>query len=377
MIHSDEILMQLAIEEAAMGRGFVEPNPMVGAVIARDGDILAAGHHRQFGGPHAEREALARAREARIDVHGATMAVTLEPCCHYGKTPPCTDAIIRAGIGRVVVGMIDQDPNVARQGIAQLRQAGVEVTVGALADRVCHQLRAYIRLRRDGRPWVIAKWAQTHDGYWALPKGVDRWISSPASRLDVHQLRGRCDGIAVGIGTLLADDPLLTCREDQPPRQPIRLILDSHLRTPPTSRLMGTTDVSPILIAGSADTAAAFPERADALRQAGAEVLLLPSHNGHVAIDALLAELGKRRWTYLLLEGGPTVLSNWMDQQHVDELRVYVSPRRAEEIVADADQLAELPHYDLQAVLAAGKLALLDQRVLGGDEVWCYQVLRS
>ncbi len=374
MTNSDDTLMQMALEEAALGRGHVEPNPMVGAVIAMGDQILATGHHRHFGGPHAERDALARARQAGADVTGATMVVTLEPCCHYGKTPPCTDGIIRAGIGRVVVGMVDPDPQVAGKGIAQLRQAGIEVVTDVLADRVCHQLRAYIRLRRDGRPWVIAKWAQTHDGYWALPKGVDRWISSPASRMDVHHLRGRCDGIAVGVGTLLTDDPLLTCREEHPPRQPIRLVLDSQLRTPPAGRLMQTIDQSPILIAASAQALSDAPERAEALTRAGAEILSLPSQNDHTSIDALLTELGRRQWTYLLLEGGQTVLKNWMTQQHVDELRVYVSPRVAREIVDDEAELTTLPHYDLAAVLAAGELTLLDQWLLDGDEVWCYQV---
>lgn len=175
---------------------------------------------------------------------------------------------------------------------------------------------------------------------------------------------------------MLADDPLLTCREDHPPRQPIRLILDSHLRTPPTSRLLGTTDISPILIAASAEAVADEPDCVNALTEAGVEVLALPSHDGHVAIDALLAELGKRQWTYLLLEGGPTVMSQWLAERQVDELRVYVSPRQAKEIVADEAQLATLPHYDLQAVLAAGDLTLLDQWLLGGDEVWRYQVSR-
>ena len=312
--------MAAALACAERGRGAVEPNPMVGAVIVRDEVELARGWHKRFGGPHAEIEALDAARAAGHDVRGATVYVTLEPCCHPGKTPPCTEALIAAGVSRVVVAMVDPDAKVAGKGVGALREAGIEVTVGVLEDDARRLLAAYIKHRTTGRPWVICKWAQTTDGYLALPPGEDRWISSPASRDRVHEIRSGCDGILVGIGTVLADDPLLTHRTGQG-KQPTRVVLDTKLRIPLDCRLLKTLDVSPVIIA---TTAAAGTEP---LQEAGAEVLTLPAAETGVDLPSLLDDLGRRGWIYLLVEGGAEVLRSFIEAHLADELLVFIAPK--------------------------------------------------
>ena len=322
MQNRDEQFMRVALECAARGRGAVEPNPMVGAVIVRDGVEITRGWHGAFGGPHAEREALAAAAASGADVTGATMFVTLEPCCHTGKTPPCTDAILEAGIARVVVAMTDPDENVSGRGIDVLREAGVDVAVGVCEAEARKLLAAYVKLRTQGHPWVICKWAQTADGYLALPPRQGRWISGQASRTRVHEIRSWCDGILVGAGTVLADDPLLTNRSGAG-KQPVRVVLDSHLRTPPDAQLVRTAGESPVIVVTSS---AAPVDRAEVLRDAGVEVLELPSRDERVDLDALLDELGRRRWTYLLAEGGTTVLESFILGGFADELLVFIAP---------------------------------------------------
>ena len=295
---------------------------MVGAVLVRGGRIIGEGYHEYFGGPHAEVAALAAARSAGNDPAGATMYVTLEPCCHHAKTPPCTEAIIRAGIARVVVAMTDPDERVAGRGIAALRAAGVEVVVGVRSGEARQLLAAYITLRTKGRPWVICKWAQSLDGRIATFTGHSRWISSERSRRRVHLLRGQCDGVCVGAGTVQADDPLLTNRSGTG-KQPARVVLDARLEISPACRLLGSTDVSPVIVATPAPAPAG---RAGVLRAAGAEVLELPRGGDGVDLSALLAELGRREWTYLLVEGGRGVLSAFIRSGLADELMVFVAP---------------------------------------------------
>ena len=237
--------MARAIELAALGRGSVEPNPMVGCVIARGAEVIAEGYHRQFGGAHAEVEALA---VAGVRAAGATMYVTLEPCCHWGKTPPCSEAVIRAGLARVVAAMPDPFPKVAGGGLTALREAGIAVELGVL-ESDAEQLNApYLKRLRTGQPWVIAKWAMTLDGKLATRTGSSRWISSERSRELVHDLRRRVDAILVGRGTVVADDPLLTAR---PPgdRTALRIILDRLARTPLDAKLVTTSNqMGPTLI---------------------------------------------------------------------------------------------------------------------------------
>ena len=357
--------MAIALALAAGARGRVEPNPMVGAVVVREGRELGRGWHGRFGGPHAEREALAAVRAAGRDPRGATMYVTLEPCCHHGKTPPCTDALREAGLARVVLAMPDPDPRVAGKGAAILRAAGMEVVTGVLGDQARELLAAYVKLRTQRRPWVICKWAQTADGLLALPPGQGRWISGEASRARVHEVRAWCDGICAGVGTVLADDPLLTNRSGGG-KQPTRVVLDARLRTPDDCGLVRTAGEFPLLVATTA--AGVRTGRADRLREARAEVLELPAGDQGVDLAALLDELGRREWTYLLVEGGRAVLASFLGQGLADELMMFVSPR------SFPDAAADIPRLDVAAILSDGRWALVEEQTLGEDRVARYRM---
>jgi len=354
MVDRDAHFMNIALEIAAAGRRAVEPNPMVGAVIARGEIELGRGYHERFGGPHAEVNAIAAARRSGADIAGATMYVTLEPCCRHGKTPPCTGAIIAAGITRVVIAMVDPDEQVAGGGIETLRGAGLQVDVGVRGGQARQLLRAYCKLRKTKRPWVICKWAQTCDGYLALPAGCGRWVSCPESRRRVHEIRWRCDGVLVGISTVLADDPLLTDRSGEPRvRGPLRrVVLDSHLRLPADSQLIGGAADAPVLVATTTGARAAEPQAAQALSAGGAELLELPACDAGVDIAALLDELGRRQFTCLLVEGGARVLSSFIESGLADELLVFVSPRTVGAQAASQT----LPAFDIAKL--AGRLSL-------------------
>jgi diaminohydroxyphosphoribosylaminopyrimidine deaminase/5-amino-6-(5-phosphoribosylamino)uracil reductase len=317
---SDLAVMQRALQLAERGRGHVEPNPLVGAVLVNDGKVVGEGWHQRFGGPHAEIEALTAAGEA---ARGGTLYVTLEPCCHHGKTPPCTDAVFQAGLQRVVAALADPFPPVAGRSFTILRDAGVTVEVGVAADQAAELNAPYLKLLQTGRPYVIAKWAMSLDGKTATHTGESRWISSPAARQRVHELRGRMDGIVIGIGTVLTDDPLLTARPAGP-RVATRIILDSRLRLPLDSQLVRTVSEAPLLIAhsDSADGAKRL-----LLEKAGCECLALEPPSGRPFVRALLNELGRRRFTNLLVEGGSEVLGSFFEIQEVDEFQVFVAPK--------------------------------------------------
>jgi len=316
---SDDIeWMRRALDEAARGRGAVEPNPMVGAVVVRDGRPVAAGHHERFGGPHAEVVALVRAGEAS---RGATLYVTLEPCCHHGKTPPCTDAILAAGISRVVTAVSDPFPDVNGGGLAALRAAGIQVEVGCEADAARELNAPYWKRLATGRPYVTAKWAMTLDGKTAVASGDSRWISSDDSRRLVHELRGRMDAIVIGIATVEADDPRLTARPPGP-RRPVRIVLDSSGRLATDTILVRTAAEVPVLVAL---TDRAPRDRLERLSSAGCEVLAFPG-SGPVPIPALLEDLGRRGMTNVLVEGGGRVLGSFLDAGEVDAVDVYVAP---------------------------------------------------
>jgi diaminohydroxyphosphoribosylaminopyrimidine deaminase/5-amino-6-(5-phosphoribosylamino)uracil reductase len=315
----DQRYMARALELAERGRGYVEPNPLVGAVVVRAGLIVGEGWHPRFGEAHAEVQALAAAGES---ARGATLYVTLEPCCHHGKTPPCTDTVLRAGVHRVVAAMADPFPLVAGQGAALLRSAGVKVELG-LCDAEARRLNApYLKLLRTGRPYVHAKWAMTLDGKIATRTGDSKWISNEAARRQVHQFRGRMDAILVGIGTVLKDNPLLTARPPGP-RTPLRVVLDSQGRLPLDCALAGTAREAPVMVvtAGGLEVT-----RERGLRALGCEVLVLPGEAGRSSVPALLDELGRRRLTNLLVEGGSAVLGSFRDAGAIDEVHVYIAP---------------------------------------------------
>ncbi len=315
----DQTMMTRALELAENGRGLVEPNPLVGAVVAREGRIVGEGWHERFGEAHAEVNALARAGEA---ARGASLFVTLEPCCHQGKTPPCTAAIVRAGVRRVVAALADPFPDVAGRGIEALRSEGVDVEVGVGEAAARAQNAPYLKLLRTGKPWVIAKWAMSLDGKIATRTGESRWLTGPEARARVHQLRGRMDAILVGIGTVLADDPLLTARPPGP-RTATRVVLDSRLRLPLESQLVRTARQTPLIAVH--DPQADAGVRA-ALTQAGCECLTVRPDAGSPTIDGILLELGRRRFTNLLVEGGAKVLGSLFDAQAIDEVYAFVAP---------------------------------------------------
>lgn len=308
--------MLQALQLAERGRGHVEPNPLVGAVVVRGDAVVGEGWHERFGAAHAEILALSQAGAA---ARGATLYVTLEPCCHQGKTPPCTDAVIAAGIARVVAAMRDPFPQVAGQGAARLRAAGIQVDIG-LCEKESRRLNApYLKLLATGMPYVHAKWAMTLDGKIATRGGESKWISNETSRLRVHKLRGRMDAIVVGIGTVMADDPQLTARPPGP-RIPCRVILDSQGRLPPKSRLATTARQIPTLIVTSEQAAS---ERAHGLRATGCEVIALP---GRPDVLELLRELGRRRWTNVLVEGGAAALGSFLDAVAIDAVHAFIAP---------------------------------------------------
>jgi diaminohydroxyphosphoribosylaminopyrimidine deaminase/5-amino-6-(5-phosphoribosylamino)uracil reductase len=320
----DEAAMRRALELATRGRGFVEPNPQVGAVVVRDGEIVGEGWHERFGGPHAEVMALGAAGPK---ARGATLFVTLEPCCHHGKTPPCTDAIRAAGIVRVVVATGDPFPAVAGRGVETLRAAGINVETGLLAAEAERLTAPFRTLVTRGRPWVIAKWAMSLDGRLATAPGQDRWISSVESRGLVHDLRSRVDAIAVGITTAVADDPLLTARpvaeSTTGPRQPLRIVLDGQARLPLTSKLVQTARQLPVLVAVGPQ---APHDKVAALEASGCEVWRGDAADTATRTAALLVELGRRRLTNLLVEGGPTLLAGMFAADQIDEVWAFIAP---------------------------------------------------
>jgi len=312
-----------AIELAERGRGRVSPNPLVGAVITRGGQTLGEGFHRALGGPHAEVEAIRAAGES--DLRGATLYVSLEPCCHHGRTPPCTDAILQAGIRRVVVAAEDPSAHASGRGLGILRDEGVEVVMadGEIAERARLQNQPFRKHARTGHPWVLFKSAITLDGKVATRSGQSQWISCPASRRLVHHWRAHSDAVAVGIGTALADDPQLTPRLEQVSRHPRRVVFDSLARLPVDSKLVSDARRIPLTVVVSR----AAPRAAtDSLATHGADVIVAVGENEPARIRSALDQLGAARVTSLLLEGGPHLAGAFLDAGEIDEVRMFLAP---------------------------------------------------
>jgi diaminohydroxyphosphoribosylaminopyrimidine deaminase / 5-amino-6-(5-phosphoribosylamino)uracil reductase len=316
----DRRFMGRALELARRGEGYVEPNPMVGCVLVRDGQVVGEGWHQRFGGPHAEIEALMAAGEA---ARGATAYVTLEPCSHFGKTPPCTQALIKAGVERVVIGCRDPNPQVKGRGTAELEAAGIQCQPSVLAEEAADLIAPFTKLATTGRPWVIAKWAMTLDGKIATHAGDSRWISSEESRAIVHKLRGRVDAIVVGRGTLTSDNPRLTARPPGP-RVAMRVILDSHATLSPGSLLISTLPEAPVMVAASSE---APSERVRALVELGVQVWQTRSQDFADRWNELLAELGRRQMTNILVEGGAKVFGSLLDAGAIDEVHAFIATR--------------------------------------------------
>ncbi len=321
---SDNFFMKKALRLALMGAGMTSPNPLVGAVVVNgDGVIVGKGYHQQVGGPHAEVNAL---RNAGGAARGAVLYVTLEPCNHYGRTPPCTRAILDAGISRVVFGMADPNREVAGGGAQALKQAGLEVSGGVL-EKECRAVnQPFIKRATVGLPYVTLKSAATLDGFIATSTGESKWITGEAARGFAHLMRSRVDAIIVGIGTVMADDPLLTARLPgrKKYRQPVRIVLDSGLKIPQGSQLVCSSSVSPVWVVCGAK---APREREEALGRAGVRVLRLGAPNGRIDVGGLLEVLGKNRVSSLLVEGGGHVLASFMESGHADEFYFFYAPK--------------------------------------------------
>ena len=320
--------METALKLAQRGIGSVEPNPAVGAVVVKANQVIGKGWHKEFGGPHAEINALQDCKTLGVSPQGAAMYVTLEPCCHQAKTGPCTEAIIDAGVAKVVVAAIDPSEHANGKGIEKLRSAGIEVETGVCETQARLLNAPFFKFAATGKTWVILKWAQSIDCKvaYADTSRQRQWISGQQSRKDVHKLRRRVQAILVGINTVIADDPLLTARPNKG-KKATRIVLDNHLRIPLDCKLLATTREAPVLILTSQQTLRENPQVVEKVAQKGAEVLAYPEEEGRSNLHFLTCELAKREVAQLLVEGGPTVIASFLKEQLADEIVVYITPK--------------------------------------------------
>lgn len=323
--HADKEFMRMALELAARGRGLVSPNPMVGAVVVKDGRVLGQGYHKEAGGRHAEVYALA---EAKGETEGATVYVNLEPCCHFGRNPPCTNQLIAAGITRVVVAVTDPNPRVSGAGLRELEENGIEVTTGVLAEEARRLNEVFFKYITTGLPFVSIKAAVSLDGKIATRTGNSRWISGEESRRRGHELRRAADAIVVGVGTVIKDDPLLNVRlpvlqDKAKTKHPLRLILDSRARIPLTAKVIKENPEQTVIVTGSDPPA----YKVEKLRAAGVRIWTLPLRRGRVSLPALLAKAGEERLSSLLVEGGGEVNAAFLGENLVDKVYLFLAPR--------------------------------------------------
>jgi len=322
MVDTDLKYMKLALAEAGKGAGRTSPNPAVGALIVKEDRILSRGYHRRAGQPHAEVEALEKIGRS---CPGATLYVTLEPCNHYGKTPPCTESILKARIARVVVGAMDPNPGVRGGGCRFLAENGLEVRSGVL-EKACRLLNEdFFTFITTGRPFVIAKSAQTLDGFTATSLKDSRWVTNEKSRRFVHRLRDRVDAIMVGVGTIVADNPSLTARlKNRKGKNPLRVVLDTHLRTPVDARIINDEFPEKTLLVVGEKVAR---EKLDQIRERGIPVLLCPTKDGRLELQNLMDKLGRMAIMSLLVEGGSLVLGSMIREGLVDKFHVFKAPK--------------------------------------------------
>jgi diaminohydroxyphosphoribosylaminopyrimidine deaminase/5-amino-6-(5-phosphoribosylamino)uracil reductase len=345
--------MARALQLAERGLYTTDPNPRVGCVIVNDGKIVGEGWHQQAGGPHAEIHAL---HVAGKQARGATVYVTLEPCCHQGKTPPCTDALIEAGVAKVIAAMQDPNLHVSGQGLHQLREAGIEVATGLLEDQARALNPGFIKRMHTGRPWVRNKLAMSLDGRTAMASGESKWITSDAARRDVHRLRARSSAILTGVGTILADDPAMNVRLEGYPRQPLRVIVDTHLSTPPTARIL-QQDGRTLIMTCSEDE-----EAADVLKAAGAEIFTMPFCSDVVDMGAVLDTLGEMEVNEVLVETGATLNGSLLQAGLIDELLIYMAPKLLGDEARGLFRLS-----GLETMQDAIELEISDIRAVGSD----------
>lgn len=338
---NDTEAMKRALKLAAQGRGRVEPNPMVGAVLLRGGEVVGEGHTQPYGGPHAEAQTLGDARSRGDETSGATMVTTLEPCSHFGKTPPCADALIAAGVSRVVTAMVDPFPEVAGRGIEKLRAAGIEVEVGLMEAEARRLNEPFLKRVATGLPWVIVKWAQTLDGKTATATGHSQWISNEHSRARVHDIRGRVDAVMVGVGTVIADDPRLTARlpgGQAPLRVARRVVVDRSGRMPADAKLLHDDGPPVTVIGGDLRTG--------------------------------LKQLADEGATNVLVEGGATLVGALLQAKLVDQLLVFCAPK----LVGDAAALPAVSGLSCATMDDALPLELINVERLGDDVLLDYRV---
>ncbi|HJN76407.1 MAG TPA: bifunctional diaminohydroxyphosphoribosylaminopyrimidine deaminase/5-amino-6-(5-phosphoribosylamino)uracil reductase RibD [Myxococcota bacterium] len=348
----DAVFMRRCLQLARRGAGRTAPNPLVGALVVRDGEVLGEGWHARYGSAHAEIGAL-----DGVEASGCTMYVSLEPCCWHGKTPPCTDAVLASGVERVVVGMVDPHPNVQGQGLAILRSAGIEVDLGC-EEEACRDLNAgFIKAHERGLPRVWLKAATTLDGHIADHAGASRWITSQEARGEGHRMRDRCDAILVGSGTLLADDPALTTRGVEGGRDALRCILDTELRCPEDARILRAGQRPPLLFC-----AEDAPQR-----QLRAVVVRVPRAEAGLDVGAVLRELCRRNIHEVLVEGGATVTRSLLDAGVVDRMLLFLAPKvlagGAGFVGGPPKDLAEASRFRVRSVRRVGPDVLLDLEV--------------
>jgi diaminohydroxyphosphoribosylaminopyrimidine deaminase/5-amino-6-(5-phosphoribosylamino)uracil reductase len=348
----DHGMMARALQLAERGMWTTTPNPRVGCVLTRDGEIVGEGWHEKAGEPHAEVNALRAAGER---ARGATAYVTLEPCSHHGRTPPCAEALVAAGVARMVAAMGDLNPLVAGKGLAMLRAAGIEATSGLLEDEARELNIGFVSRMTRGRPWLRLKAAASLDGKTALNNGISQWITGPDARRDGHRWRARACAVLTGIGTVRDDDPQLLVRDVETTRQPLRVVVDSRLDTPLSARIL---QGGPVLVAGAVDD----EKRANLLRAAGAEVVLLPNAAGKVELKDLLEELGRRGINEVHAEAGFKLNGSLLREGLVDELLLYLAPCL---IGHDASGLFNLP--ELTSLDGKRHLQVRDLRQIGED----------
>lgn len=361
---TDRDYMLRAIELAAKGLGYTNPNPLVGAVIVKDGRIIGEGYHEVYGSLHAERNAIKNLTES---AQGADMYVTLEPCCHFGKQPPCTEAVISSGVKRVFVGSFDPNPKVAGKGTALLREAGIEVIEGFMREE-CDALNpVFFHYISTNEPYIALKYAMTADGKIATGTGKSQWITGEAARNHVHELRGIYKGILVGIGTVLADDPMLTCRIEGK-RNPIRIVMDTNLRIPENCKLMTSVAAdTPVIIVCGKD---ADPDKKNRLTEAGAEVISVELDGESVSVNEMLRELGARGIDGILVEGGGKVNASFVKAQKVNCVYTYLGAK----IFGGEGKYSPVTGAGIDEVSEALELCAPEVKVFGDDVLLKYNV---
>ena len=353
-IHSDVQGIRLALELAAKGMFTTTPNPRVGCVIVKENKIIGTGYTQPVGHAHAEVQALNDAANKGFDVEGATVYVTLEPCSHHGRTPPCADALIKARVARVVTAITDPNPLVAGQGLARLETAGIQISSGVLEDEAREINIGFLSRMQHGKPWVRMKSAASLDGRTALHNGISQWITGDEARADGHYWRARACAILTGIGTVMEDDPQLTVRAIDTPRQPQRIVIDSKLQISSHARVLSGGGT--LIVAAEEN-----PEKEKILRDLGNEVIVLPNASGKVDLQALMLELGRRQINELHVEAGFKLNGSLIREGCVDELLVYLAPT----LLGDAQGMFNLPV--LESLEQKKKLAFHEVKQLGAD----------